>query len=77
MAQPEKEVRKVSNLKIQTPFLNVIEAGKFLKVEKSTIYAWIHRRKAMRFPVRYHGRKPVFMIDELMKWSNERNGIVA
>lgn len=77
MTQSEKERKKVSNMKIQSPFLNVAEAGQFLKVQKSTVYQWIYRRKAMNFPVRYHGRKPVFLIEDLIRWSNQQNGIVA
>ena len=48
----------------------------FLKVKRSTIYGWIHRRRVMKFPVRYHGRKPVFLIEELRKWSDEQNGVL-
>ena len=57
----------------RTPFLDVEEAGKYLKVKKSTIYAWIQRKKRLNFPVRYHGRKPVFHEEDLVQWSNDRN----
>jgi predicted DNA-binding transcriptional regulator AlpA len=68
--------RKKLVSRIESPFLNVIEAGQFLRVKTSTIYSWIHKKEIMKFPVRYHGRKPVFLLDELKKWSDERNHIV-
>lgn len=57
-------------------FLNTAEAAEFLRVKISTIYAWIHKRETMKFPVRYHGRKPVFLLDDLKKWSDEQNRIL-
>ena len=48
-------------------FLNVIEAAAFLRVKKSTIYAWVHQR---RLPFRKHGNRLVFSQIELEKWSN-------
>ncbi len=48
-------------------FLNTKEAAKFLRVELSTIYAWVHARK---IPHRKHGSRLVFEINELLEWSD-------
>ena len=55
-----------------TPFLDVSEAAAFLKVKPATIYAWVHQKRR-KFPVRYHGRKLVFLSDDLRQWSDEVN----
>jgi len=50
-------------------FLTLSEAAIFLRVTKSTIYAWVHQR---RLPFRKHGRLLVFSIDELLAWSESQ-----
>jgi excisionase family DNA binding protein len=71
-----RKVEKVDLRIVGSPFLNVEEAAEFLKVKKSTIYSWIHKKQETGVPVRHHGRKPVFLREALMQWSNEQNGIV-
>lgn len=48
-------------------FTGVEGAALFLRVSKSTIYAWVHQKK---IPYRKHGRKLIFCRDELKKWSD-------
>jgi hypothetical protein len=60
-------------ISIQTPFLSIDEASKFLKVAKSTLYGWNHQKRILRFPVRYHGSKPVYLAEELRLWSDLQN----
>jgi len=67
-----KGKKKKIELHVVSPYLNTDEAALFLKVKKSTVYSWIHKQKSMNFPVRYHGRKPMFLIKDLEQWSNER-----
>lgn len=57
---------------VDTPFLDIAEAAAFLKIEPSTLYAWIHKKKK-KLPVRYHGRRVVFVADELKGWSDTQN----
>jgi len=74
----EKSKKKLAEvIQLQSPFLDVREAGLFLKVKRSTIYGWIHKKRVLKFPVRYHGRKPVFLIEDLKRWSDERNGFLS
>lgn len=53
-------------------FLTVDEAALFLKVKRSTIYAWIHKR---RIPYRKHGSRVVFLQYDLIKWSESNSSV--
>lgn len=61
---------KVINL--NTTFLDIPEAASFMKVRPGTLYVWL-RKKRMQLPVRRHGRRVVFLRDDLLEWSNLRN----
>ncbi|MCM0604705.1 MAG: helix-turn-helix domain-containing protein [Xanthomonadaceae bacterium] len=54
-------------------FLTVDEAAFFLKIKRSTIYAWIHKR---RIPYRKHGSRVVFLQYDLLKWSESNSGYI-
>jgi excisionase family DNA binding protein len=60
--------KKVELKLVDSPFLNVEEAALYMKVAKGTVYQMIHKRKESKLPVRYQGRKPIFVIDELKEW---------
>lgn len=47
--------------------LSATEAAKYLNVSVATIYAWVHHRS---IPVRHHGRRLAFDINELELWSS-------
>lgn len=49
-----------------TDFMNIDAAAEFLKVKRSTLYAWVHQR---RIPHRKHGRRLVFARQDLENWS--------
>lgn len=51
-------------------FLTVSESADYLRITKGTLYQWIHFKK---IPSRKHGRKRVFLKDELEAWS-QSNG---
>jgi excisionase family DNA binding protein len=59
----------MAQTRVATPFFDIAEAAAYLKVSKATIYSWIHQRKK-GFPVRYHGRRVVFLADALKQWSD-------
>jgi excisionase family DNA binding protein len=65
--------KKTTNIDFEFKFLTTAEAAQFLRVKLSTIYAWIHKKDTMGFPVRHHGRKPVFLLEDLKKWSDEHS----
>ena len=48
-------------------FITAREAADFLSVSEQTIYKWVHER---RIPYRKHGRKLVFSLVDLKRWSN-------
>lgn len=54
---------------MDTLILDVGGAAEFLKVKKSTIYAWVYQR---RIPFRKHGRRVVFDQGELAGWSQSK-----
>jgi excisionase family DNA binding protein len=49
-----------------TDFMEIEVAAEFLRVKRSTLYAWVHQR---RIPHRKHGRRLVFARQELENWS--------
>lgn len=59
---------------IQSPFLSPDQAADYLKIKLPTLYAWCQRKK-MKFPKRYHGRRLVFLSEELKAWSDAQNGV--
>jgi excisionase family DNA binding protein len=71
MGRKKKDSTKVLDFGVR--YLDVAEAAELLRVKVSTIYSWIHKQEIMDFPVRHHGRKPVFLLDDLKKWSDTRS----
>ena len=57
--------------KVESPFLTAAEAAKYLRVSLCTLYRWCED-KAMGLPVRYHGKRMVFVSSELDAWSNRQ-----
>lgn len=57
-------------------FVGPVTAARDLVVSVSTIYGWSHRCQKLRFPLRKHGRKSVFLREELRIWSDWRNGVI-
>jgi excisionase family DNA binding protein len=49
-----------------TDFMDIDSAASFLKIKRSTLYAWVHQR---RIPHRKHGRRLVFARQDLENWS--------
>lgn len=64
--------KKKTELKIVGDFFDVAEAALYMKVAKGTVYQMIHNRKTTKLPVRYNGRRPIFLIDELRQWMLQR-----
>jgi excisionase family DNA binding protein len=58
-------------VEIESPFLTPGQAAAYLKVKTSTIYAW-SRRKKLKFPVRRHGARLLFLQEELKRWSDSQ-----
>jgi excisionase family DNA binding protein len=56
-------------MKVETKFLNIVEAANLLHLKVSTLYAWVHGRK---IPHRKHGSKLVFSLEDLLAWSDAR-----
>lgn len=50
-------------------YLGVKEAAFLLKVQVSTVYAWVHQRKIRH---RKHGSKLVFAVEDLREWSDRQ-----
>jgi excisionase family DNA binding protein len=48
-------------------FISANEAAVFLSVSLQTIYKWVHER---RVPFRKHGKKLVFSLVDLQRWSD-------
>lgn len=63
-------------IKFDSPFLDITQSAAYMKVKVSTIYHWVHQKKRTQIPVRYHGRKIVFLAEELKRWSDIQNGVV-
>lgn len=59
---------------LKSPFMSPNEAADFMKIKLSTLYAWCGRKK-MKFPKRYHGRRLVFLAEDLLAWSDAQNKI--
>lgn len=54
-------------LEPKSKYLDVNEAAEYLRVSAHTIYDWVHQKT---IPHRHHGRKLVFLITEIDRWSD-------
>ena len=57
-----------------SPFMDADEAAAYLRVAKSTLYQWAHKKE---IPYRKHGDRIVFLRSQIQDWSNARAVEVA
>jgi excisionase family DNA binding protein len=50
-------------------FLTVEELAEMLRVEVRTVYSWVSKG---RVPFRKAGRRTVFLLDEILEWTEEQ-----
>jgi predicted DNA-binding transcriptional regulator AlpA len=73
--------KKTPELRIAGDYFDVPEAAQYMKVAKRTVYQMIYKTKRMtttkgiQFPLRYMGRKPIFLIEELKQWMDQRTSV--
>ena len=51
-------------------FLTVEEVAKLLRVSPRSVYDWVSQGQ---IPFRKAGRRTIFLLDEILKWTNERS----
>jgi excisionase family DNA binding protein len=51
-------------------FLTVEELAEMLRVEVRTVYSWVTKGSV---PFRKAGRRTVFLLDEIMEWTEEQS----
>lgn len=51
-------------------FLTVEELAELLRVEVRTVYSWVSKGNV---PFRKAGRRTVFLLDEIMQWTEEQS----
>ena len=51
-------------------FLTVEELAEMLRVEVRTVYSWVSKGS---IPFRKAGRRTVFLLDEIMEWTEEQS----
>lgn len=51
-------------------FLTVEELAEMLRVEVRTVYSWVSKGSV---PFRKAGRRTVFLLDEIMEWTEEQS----
>ena len=51
-------------------FLTVEELAEMLRVEVRTVYSWVSKGTV---PFRKAGRRTVFLLDEIMEWTEEQS----
>jgi excisionase family DNA binding protein len=50
-------------------FLTVEEVAELLRVSPRSVYDWVSQGQ---IPLRKAGRRTIFLLDEILKWSSER-----
>ena len=65
-------MNRTSNAKaMEKPrFLTVEELAEMLRVEVRTVYSWVSQEKV---PFRKAGRRTIFLIDEILEWTNKQS----
>lgn len=51
-------------------FLTVEEVAELLRVSPRSVYDWVSQRQ---IPFHKAGRRTIFLLDEILKWTNERS----
>jgi excisionase family DNA binding protein len=55
---------------VEKKLLDVKELAEYLKIEKSTVYAWISQKKIPYIKV---GRLPRFSLDRINQWLDKKS----
>jgi len=50
-------------------FLTVEEVAELLRVSPRSVYDWVSQRQ---IPFRKAGRRTIFLLDEILEWTSER-----
>lgn len=53
-------------------FLTVEEVAELLRVSPRSVYDWVSQRQ---IPFRKAGRRTIFLLDEILEWTSERQSI--
>lgn len=56
--------------KVESPFMDIEQAAQFMRMGKSTFYRAARCSRKSGCPTRKHGKKYVFMKNELLAWSD-------
>jgi excisionase family DNA binding protein len=65
---------KETKLNKPPKFLTVDEVAELLRVKKRTVYAWVSQGV---LPFRKAGNRTIFLLDEIMEWTNPVAGARA
>lgn len=58
------------SLQLSRPqFLTVEEVAELLRVSPRSVYDWVSQRQ---IPFRKAGRRTIFLLDEILEWTSER-----